>query len=101
MTYYRLVASGRSDVDVSEIVLSRDADGEVEHRVTTAEATEIPEELLAEAWKVADSIGYRIAEVEVSSDDSGEPMPDVEAQQGADAEQAPDAPDTPDTPPSN
>lgn len=69
MPYYSLIASGRSDLDVSEIVLSRDADGEVEHRVAVGEVTEIPEELVADARSVAAQIGCRLLEMDAPKDE--------------------------------
>lgn len=97
MPLYSLIASGRSDVQVSEIVLSRDANGEVEHRVAVGEATEIPEELVPEARSLAARIGSRLLEMEDPEEGkSTSNQMDEDAKEKASSET--DEPDTSETP---
>lgn len=64
MAYYKLVASGRPDVQVDEIVLSKNDSGEVELSVSVHQARELPDDAVDNARSAADRIGYSIVEAE-------------------------------------
>jgi len=64
MAYYKLVASGRPDVTVDEIILKKSDDGEVELSVSVHQARELPDDAVESAKAAADRIGYSIEEAE-------------------------------------
>lgn len=70
-THYRLVSSGRPDLQADEIIVGRDEDG-TEHTLSQHGARAIPEDHLAKARNLADLIGYKVVEVEVPEDEAKE-----------------------------
>lgn len=62
MSYYKLVASGRPDVRVDEIILKKNDSGEVELSVSVHQARELPDDAVDNARNAAQRIGYSIAE---------------------------------------
>lgn len=77
--HYRLVASGRHDVNNDEIILSRDENGEVEHAISVHEGRPLSDEALGKARDVASRLGYRIIEAELP-DDEEEKSPSGDSQ---------------------
>jgi hypothetical protein len=72
MPYYKLVASGRPDVVVNEIVLSRDESGEPDQVISIGQAAELSEENLTRAQNVATSLGYAVVEAEEPSEEEAQ-----------------------------
>lgn len=64
MAYYKLVASGRSDVNVDELILAKDDDGNVTSSVSVNQARELADDMVETAKQAAARFGYSIEETE-------------------------------------
>lgn len=92
MPHYKLVASGRRpDLKADEIVLSRHEDsGEPKHKLHIRKINELPDELLADAKRLAYRLGFDVVEVEPPDENSDGENSEDEQPAGADsAGQAP------------
>lgn len=70
MPFYKLVASGRPDVIADEIILARDPQtGEVTKSINSRIAEELTDEEVAIARGAANTLGYRVLELEEDPDE--------------------------------
>lgn len=106
MTYYKLVSSGRSDLNVDEIILTRDDSGDIEDSVSVHQARELSADEVDSISALTGRLKYDV--VEAPEPDQGlaagsqlaelqEIGTIVTAKVSTEAPQAPDAP--PDVPP--